>query len=271
MLCNIRKILFLSLVSSTLYAGTVVDIKNKNGQTTQFQSTETRGRLNSANEGSYVVIDYPQQKILIVMPDQKQILLIDGTAPLFDNASTKETVNSEVRKVGDGPDVAGYSTREYQILAGGEVCSTVFGSEDAMTATGMRQMFDALQKVASQSTRMMKQFKPDSSPCDQAKAEIVTHIGQIGAPLRSLDAQGNPDVEITRIQTDVDLPAETFSVPAEYPVVSISDKVKQAREQIQKQIPKMEQMIRQMEAGGTVDPASIEKMKKMMQQYKSAQ
>lgn len=278
----LRSIAFLqlfSLISFTLHAGTIVDIQNQKKQQTQFLSDGKMGRMNSAGDRTYMIVDYTDQSIKVVMPKRSEVLDLGGEMPSLGLGGTPtEKVALIVEAEGEGPEVAGYATQKFKLSVNGESCGVAFASKEAMEDTGMDQMFKTLQKVAEKTSQAMGALQPDISPCERAKTNTANHIETMGAPLRSLDEKGNVEVEVTRIQTDISLPPDTFVIPAEYKVVSAADKMRQVESQLrsgvekmQKNMPEMEKMLEEMERSGKMSPESMKNMKKMMKQYQPQQ
>lgn len=266
-------LVLLSLFSYSLCAGTIIDIKDQRGQQTQFLSDGKMGRMNSAGDTTYMIVDYADQSIKVVMPGRKQVLDLGGEMPALGLGGTPpEKVALTVKEVGDGPEIAGYETQEFRLSVGNESCGTVLASKEALEDTGLDQMFRILQKVAEKTSRAMAGLQPNVSACERAKTNTADHIEQMGAPLRSLDQKGNLEVEVTKIQTNVTLPPDTFVLPPEYKVISAAEKMKQVESQIrsgvEKKMPEMQKMLEKMQKSGKMTPEAAEQMKQMMKNYK---
>ncbi|MGH8547373.1 MAG: hypothetical protein ACRERU_01975 [Methylococcales bacterium] len=264
---------FCASFSVTVYGGTLVDVRDRNGRDSQFLSEGKMGRLNMADGKTYIILDYVNQSIKGVMPESREVLDLSAAVPSLGLGGAPEKTAMQVEAEGDGPEVAGYATQQYKLSVNGEFCGTVFGSREALEGTGLDQMFRALQKVAERTAKTIGSVQSGMSPCQRGKTNTFDHVTTIGAPLRSLDEKGRVDVEVTRIQTDVSLPPDTFAVPSEYKVMSVADKIKQQihvqLQKLQENMPETERKIAALEKAGKITPESAEKLKRLLQQFQT--
>lgn len=279
MLCRIVCFLFFVGLSGTALGGTLVDFRDRSGADSQFLSDGKMGRLNLAAGKTYIILDFANQGMRGVLPERREVLDMSGEIPSlgFGGPAPSKTALT-VEPEGEGPEVAGYETQQYKLSVNGEFCGTVFASTDAMQDTGLDQMFSALQRVAERTSKTMAGLQSAMTPCQRGKTNTFDHIARIGAPLRSLDEKGKVDVEVTRIQTDFDLPPDTFDIPSEYKVVTVADKMKEVQaqlrsqlQQLQSNMPETEKKLAELQKSGKLSAESVEKLKRFLKQYKANQ
>ena len=276
-----RPIVFLtvlSLFSSTVFAGTIVDFRDQKGQDSQFLSEGKMGRLNMAGGKGYIILDYDQQSMKAVVPEHRKILDMNGDIPALSlGAQPLEKTPLTIEPDGDGPEIAGYETLKYKLSVNGEFCGTAFASREALEETGMDKMFKALQRMAEQTMKSVAAMQTAMSPCERGLSNTFEHIESIGAPLRSLDKTGKVEVEVTRIQTDVSLPDDTFVIPSDYAVVNVAEKMKKVESQLRTQLQKLQQnmpetekKIADLQKSGKLTPEAAAKLKQLLQQQSPA-
>jgi hypothetical protein len=247
-----------AVLSGMVCGGTLVDVRDRNGRDSQFLTDGKMARLNMAGGKTYLVLDYADQSMKAVTPETREVLDLSGEIPSFGLGGPIEKTAMTVEAEGDGPEVAGYATQQYKLSVHGEFCGTAFASKQAMKDAGLDQMFKALQKIAERTASSLAGAMSAMSPCQRGKTNMFDHVASIGAPLRSLDEKGQTDVEVTRIQTDISLPPDTFAIPNEYKVLSLADKMKQ---QLSIQLRKLQENM----------PESAERLKRLLQQSQAKQ
>ncbi|MGH8558882.1 MAG: hypothetical protein ACRESZ_15805 [Methylococcales bacterium] len=225
---GIVRLVFFTLFSFAVYGGTIVDIRNKNGRDSQFFSDDRMARLDTTDRKTYIIMDYAKQSVKVVMPDRLEVLDMSGEIPsLGFGGSAPDKTALRIEAEGDGPEIAGYRTQQYKLSRNGEFCGTVFASRQALEDTGTDQTFSILRKVADKLTNTIASLLFAINPCQRAMTNSLDKVTSIGAPLRGLDQNGKVDIEITRIQTNVGLPPDTFAIPNKYKVVTADQKMQQ--------------------------------------------
>lgn len=270
---HLKKILPLifCFFSSAVMAATLIDVTNEDGGQTQVMMDGNKSRLNMGEGEGYVLIDYSKQSMLVVIPEKKQILDMSGDMPSMGGRPAPR-LKTELVSNGNGPTIAGYSTKKYMLKAEGKVCGTLFGSKAAMETTGIARLFESMKTMAEKQRAAMGGYAAMIDVCTRANMEFASQGQRVGVPMRMLDARGKITSEIKSIKTNVSLPANAFAIPQGYKTVTMSDQMKgvsQAVSKAQKQAPNMQQMMQQMQQSGRVPPEAMEQMKRyqeMMQQ-----
>ena len=258
--------------SVSLSADTIVTIKNEKGQKTSFMSDGKQGRMDTGDGDSYMIINYANQSIQVVMPSKSQVLdMSDGMPGMGMNVGKPpEKIRMKIKAVGIGPKIAGYPTKTYRLSAKGENCGTLYTSKAAMNDSGMKKMFSAMRNMAEKSRQSMGALAGMMTKCQQAKLSMADTANVIGAPLRTIDKQGRVLSEVMSINKKAKLPAGTFTIPANYKVVSMADKMSEgqaARSKAMGGMPDMGKMMQQMQKSGRMTPEMIEQMKQMQEMY----
>lgn len=246
---------FFSLFSSTLYGGTMIELRDRAGRGNQILADGNRIRVDPADRNSYVIIDHVTQSVKIVHPQRRTVLELSGEIPAFGiGGSAAENTALTIEDDGDGPDIAGYETRQYRLSVNGEYCGIVFTSKEAFEDAELDRLVQTVRKVTGKAAQTLVSMQSGMTACQRAAANSLDHIADIGAPLRSLDQNGKVDFEVTRIQTHVELAPDTFGIPQGYKLVNAAEKIKQVEVKIRtgigkllKKMPEMQKMLGDME------------------------
>jgi hypothetical protein len=222
-------VMAVSALSATVSADTVIDVQSM-GQATQVLTDGRRARMDLPGEDSYMLVDYRSQGVLMVVPDKKQI--IDMGVGAAGSATTVPAPRVELRPRGTGPQIAGYETFQYSLIAQGQNCGVVYGSQEAMHAHEMSNLFAAVKTMVDSQRNALGSFAAFMNVCTLATMDFAAHADTIGVPMRMIDASGKSVSEIRKINTDAEIPAALFDVPRGYQVVTMSGSLTQARENI---------------------------------------
>lgn len=260
----------LSLITfSSLNAATVVEIQDAHDMTTVMTDGEMARMDMPGTE--YVVVEMKANKIKYVSPQDKEVMLIDANKI----PSGSEAQNPVVRlsKLGPGPTIAGYDTEKFSLTANDQQCAVVYGSDDAAGAEGISELLSVMQTMAEKQRSMMGGFAGMVDDCTRAEMNIADHVKTVGVPMR-VEKNGKKVSEVKSIKVSVDLPKDTFAIPADYKTVTMQQKMAAAQQQMQQYKqqyqPQMQDMMRQMQQSGQMTPEMMERMRQaeqMMQQY----
>ena len=226
----------------------------------------------SASE--YLIIDYKNQKVSMVNPQEKQVM------EMTMDALAGKSTSSGVPKVRDsisrgraGPTVAGYETHQYSYSVNGKKCGDVYASIDAYNEKGMKELLKAMRTMVDQQRAMLGGFAGMMDDCSLADMQLIDRVSNIGIPMRTIK-NGRVESEVKSIQTNVSVPADTFAIPASYKKVSMEEQMQEASKAMQQapqqMPPGMQDMMRQMQQSGQMTPEMMEQMRRsqeMMRQY----
>lgn len=266
-------LILLAFSSSDVFSASIVEMRDQSGGKSQFYSDGSMGRLNPADGQSYILVDYSKNGVKFVVPQQKQIYDVSEQLALLDTSSAGAKSESlSLHDKGAGPTIAGYETTQYDLMLDEESCGTVFSSRKALEDSGLGQMFRVLRKIALQQVQALTAVKSQVPPCQLGKLNSMEQILSVGAPLRTQDENGNVESEVLKVEQNASLPADIFSVPAEYKVINALDESKKMKEkaesEIKEKIPALEKKLAELQKSGKMRPQELEKLKKMIEHYK---
>jgi hypothetical protein len=227
-------------------AATLIEIKG-GGELTKIYQEGPMSRMEMPGNRGYMVIDSAQQTMYMVMPAQRMVMDMSDTLKNSPGADSGVKVN--ISKQGSGPRVAGYKTTRYSYSANSKNCGTLFTSPDAMEDTGMSEVFEMMERMSSQAEAMMSSFNQNVDPCARSSSQLTNRLKDIGAPLRVIDVKGTVVSEVMRIDRKAKLPANAFTIPADYQVQN-THKMMQGVQQQMQNMPNMQEMMKQMQQRG---------------------
>jgi len=268
-LIQLASIAVLALCTTTVFAGTVVKIQDSEGLATILTDGK-HARMNSS-DNEYVLVDYKKQTVTIVDPTAQQAVLLDAKKTSGANPASK--LNTTLKAIGAGKNIAGYATKKYSFSANGKTCGVIYGSTEVYQKKGIKELVQAMNNIMEKQQAMMGGFAGMLDDCALAEMKLNDQVKTIGVPMRT-EKNGVVDSEVKSIKLNVDLPADTFVVPAGYKTVTMEQKMSEAKQQMQQMQqyqPQMQQMMQQMQESGQMPPEVMEQMRRaqdMMKQYK---
>jgi hypothetical protein len=260
------------LNSSIVMAGTIVEIKNKDAMTTILTDGK-KARMNSGGD-DYIIVNYVNNSVKVVDTKQRQVMSLDIED--LPKGGTPPKVNTVVKNLGSGPMVAGYQTQKFSYSVNGKSCGQIFGSKEVYQLEDIKDLFNALGTIAERQQAIMGGFAGMIDDCSLGDMKIAEQVNTIGVPMRTVE-NGRVDMEIQSIKLDVNLPADTFAIPASYKTVTMTEEMQgiekdmaKMQQQMQQHKPQMQEMMRQMQQSGQMTPEMMEQMRQaqeMMKQY----
>ena len=227
-------------------AATLIEIKGS-GEITRIYQEGPMSRMEMPGERGYMVIDSAQQTMHMVMPAQRMVMDMSDTLKNAPGAGADSGV--KISKQGSGPRVAGYKTTRYSYSANSKNCGTLFTSPDAMEDAGMSEVFEMMERMSSQAETMMSAFNQNADPCASSSSQLTERLKDIGTPLRFMDTKGAVVSEVMRIDRKAKLPANAFTIPADYQVQNTHKMMQEVQQQMQR-MPDMQEMMKQMQQRG---------------------
>lgn len=241
-----------------------IDAIDAQGQPVIFSSNGQSARVDNLRENKYALVDMARQRFMLVNPRQHAVLLLDNTA----SEKQAPAIDIELKALDKGPDIAGFTTRKFQLRAEGKNCAVIYGSQTAAQQPGLKKLFDALQQLQQRISAMMNAMQPVTNVCSLARAQTAQIFSTTGLPLRIENAGGKVQSRITRIESAA--PAQDYKLPANFKVTRMQDQIKemerqrnQAMQEIQQQMPDMQKMIEQLQQTGKMPDEAIEQLRKM--------
>lgn len=232
----------LSAVAVTLIESTT------EGEMSKLWVEGTRARIESPDQPGYVLIDLGKGTMLVVNPQEKQIVDLSGQ---LHRTSDRKVAGPNVRlvKKGNGPRIAGYETQHYHLMADDQVCQDLYMSRKAYQDAKLEAYGKAFASYI-----MLPPFVDD--PCDYATLSLDRFLAEGGLPMRVVE-DGEVVDEIVRITTNAALPAGGFEPPAGYERVSMDAVMKE-------NLREMEEQMRQMREN--MSPEMQREMERMMRE-----
>jgi len=226
-------------------AATLIEIKG-GGELTKIYQDGPMSRMEMPGNRGYMVIDSAQQTMHMVMPAQRMVMDMSDTLKNAPGAGADSGVKINISKQGSGPSIAGYKTTRYNYSANSKNCGTLFTSPDAMEDAGMSEVFEMMERMSSQAETMMSAFNQNVDLCARSSSQLTRRLKDIGAPLRVMDARGSVVSEVMRIDRKAKLPANAFTIPADYQVQNTHKMMQGVQQQLQN-LPNMQEMMKQMQ------------------------
>jgi hypothetical protein len=279
MIKTIQFLLITLFLSSSVLAGTVIEIQN-NDERMSIMTDGQRVRMNMSGS-DYIIVDYKDNNVRVVDPQKQQVMQLNVDEAAMGNSAP--VVRTSVKRLSSGQMIAGYTTQKYSYTANGKSCGVIYGSTDAYQARDIKTLLAAMKIMLEKQRAVLGGFAAFLDDCTLADMQVVDHVNTIGMPMRT-EKNGRVESEIKSINVDVVLPANTFVIPANYRNVTMQDEMKaatkdmtNAQQQIQQRgsygqqgrQPQVQQMARQMQQSGQMSPEMMEQMRRAqhMQQY----
>ena len=280
MIKTIQFLLITLFLSSSVLAGTVIEIQNNN-EDMSIMTDGQRVRMNMSG-ADYVIVDYKNKNVSVVDPQKQQVMQLNVDEVAKGNSAP--LVRTSVKRLSSGQMIAGYKTQKYSYTANGKSCGVIYGSADAYQVRDIKALLGAMKTMLEKQRAALGGFAAFVDDCTLADLQVVEHVNTIGMPMRT-EKNGRVESEVKSINVDVELPANTFVIPANYRNVTMQDEMKaatkdivNAQQQIQQrgyygqqgQQPQVQQMARQMQQSGQMTPEMMEQMRRsqeMMRQY----
>lgn len=217
-------------------AATLVERQDMQGKTEKLTVSEDYARVDTERKGFYTLVDLKKNKIFLIHTEKKEIversLQVPSDSALPEGMQLPpETPVKDAKLVEkeDGPEIAGYATKHYQITAEGEVCADSYLSAPAAEVAHLKGFLKVMEDVSMPPKEMITRMPP----CTQAQLKLKADFFDKGLPLRSMSKEGTVTYEIKSIKTEVEVPADTFALPAGYKVLTEEDMRKKMQEMLE--------------------------------------
>ncbi|MGD8803857.1 MAG: hypothetical protein PVG12_11785 [Gammaproteobacteria bacterium] len=256
----------ITLTVSTATADTVIEFINADSKS-QFLTNGKMARINTRGENNYMLVDFDKNTIYAVSPDSKQITNISNSIPSISGLEPPP-LRLSITAEGNGPKIAGYSTKKYRFSANGEHCGSIFASRDALKGTAIESMFNTMKAMADNHKQSLGGFAAAIPVCQLARIDLAEKLPEIGAPMRTLDSDGEIDTEVTMILKDADVATHYYALPADYKMVAMGEQVESVQNENsetdnqRRNMPEMQRMMDDMRRSGQVPPEAMEQMRR---------
>lgn len=256
-----------SVITSICHAGVLIQTRDAQNKVTTIRIEGNRARIDMQRNDGYVVIDVAQKIMNVVSHHDRTIIdlseFLQNTA-----ASTAPTkyIDTYTKTMGLGPRVLGYETEQYALYANNNYCGSLFVSVNAIRDTGVNKFIDAFANMERNMDAKMAaltgmNINDTVEPCEEAKRKAILRARNMGFPLKSIDRNKRLDSEVIKINKNVNIPANTFGIPANYKMATPSSMMNGAMKDMQRAQPQMREMMKNM------TPEMRRMMQQQMQQY----
>lgn len=213
--------------ATALSAATVVESTGPRGHASIMKIEGQAIRMEMPGRpGGYLLMLLDQDKRYSVNEKQKMAMDVSKppempTPPNRPAQPERKQVQAELKEIGKGPDIAGYPTVHYQVLADGHACTDEYISPKALELPDLKNFAE---KQPARPKPPMP-FMPQD-PCTQAGFRLLDEVKTKGMVMRSV-SQGKVVHEVTAIQTGVKVDPAQFTLPEGYQVMTPQDMMRQ--------------------------------------------
>lgn len=238
-------------VSVQAMADTVVNVRSGQGAAERVSIQGDWARMDGLEEkGEYILGNLTNGVMYVVMPSEKKILELKSNGK---SSKKSSDINAQFKKVAKGPDIAGYATDEYELVANGQKCGKTWISKKAGEIKDVKKLLavmDQFDPEAMMPEGMGGMMQGQMNPCDRAQLMTQLHVAKLGMPMKSVDESGRVEQEVVGIDKNAKLDASLFELPAGYqrttPSAMINDAMSQMQEMMKNVTPEQRQMMEQM-------------------------
>ena len=235
-----------TIMAMPAHSGTLVETTDQDGETVITRFDDGKVRSETAQPGSFVLIDLKKEKAYVV--DDSRHIVMDISSQMWDQGQEMAEPAVDYPKArlveqGKGPTIAGYSTVHYKVMVGDKFCGDEYLSSKAIKEASMQEFSEVMSRMSKQQQQMfgdMGDMMQD--PCDAADLTLYESYLEHGMPMRSVDKDGTVNNEVKRIETNVKIPADYFKLPKDYQVTSMEQMMQQHNMSQQNQMENMPDM-----------------------------
>ena len=255
----------LTAFTLTALADTVIESREPGGKTGRISISGDWVRFDDAGGGGegYMLMNAKQRRFYVVVPGERTIIEF-GSKPY----KKGEQPAVEFRDGGNGPRIAGYATRKYELLVGGESCGQRFYSTQAAEIADLRSLLSAIggfNPEAFMPEEMVQGFRDRTNPCDMAELRLdEKERAKLGFPMKRLDPEGNIESEVVSITRNASLKDGLFDLPQGYARTSVKEMMEGMRREMENNREQIERMLKEM------SPEERTRLEQMMKQFGGA-
>ncbi len=244
--------LLVTSIAFPALADTVIQQKSDDGENTTISIKGDWARLDSGGDSEYQLWNLKTGELNVVMPEDRTIMVVNLRAK--QSKKKQRPIKATIKKSGKGPKIAGYATTEYTVTAAGKRCGKEYISSAAAKSPEIRRLVENFASLAGLDDIMpgpmgaMAQSMQD--PCDLASQSLGDQLPKLGMPLKSIDASGRVETEVTSIDTHARLDAKRFELPAGYKRTTMKEMMGEAMKEMQQMMqnipPEGQQLLQQL-------------------------
>lgn len=210
------------IYSASLGAATLIEFVDSEGETSKMWIEGAKMRMDHSD--GYALTDWEKRKMYYVSTEEGMVM--DMSSFLAARPSTgkaRKPVNADVKKMGSGPEIAGYKTTHYKVSVESRHCMDVFLSVKAMKDMASKDVMKWMQDMAN--TGMEETDTQWSNPCDNADQGI--DYVKLGFPMRTVHVDNGQTDEVTAIVLNASQPKGGFDLPEGMKVMDMGQMMQQ--------------------------------------------
>ncbi len=251
--------------SLTAFSNTVIESKDDGGAVSKISIDGDWARFDNTEGGKdgYMLVNSRAQKYYMVVPAEHAI--IEFSADKDKKNKVKQKIEVDLKDLGDGPRVAGFATRKYELTANGQPCGSVLMSQQAAKIDDIGKLLSAmggLNPEAFMPEEMLPGVQRMTDPCDLAEMHLEDKdLIKPGFPMKSLNPKGKIENEVISIDDNAKLKPELFDLPKDYTRTTVKQMMEGMRKEMAGEMDKLNEMMKDM------SPEERTKMEQMMKQF----
>jgi hypothetical protein len=248
-------------ICGTSWAATVVERRDTQGNKQKITMDEQYAYVENPKVlNFYMLINLEEEKVYMVNDKDKRFVKMDiigkpHTPPKdmprhFPKPPWGKFVEAELIPKGEGPQIAGYPTKRYEIKAHGRAqgrawdrtCSDNYFSKQAFEVAYLNKFLEAMYQMSN--SRQPKIKGMPIHPCQQAHEELENKFRKLGIPMKAMLKGGKKNRvrhEIISIKTDVKISANLFTLPTGYERITEQEMIEEQQAAMKKLKEKFKQ------------------------------
>lgn len=206
-------------------ADVMIETVSADGASSRILITDTRARIETGNDGYYLLLDLDAGTILAV--NEQDRIAMDMKSPIPQRSEHGDMIldlpplNVRLTERRDGPVIAGFATIHYRVMVDDIHCYDEYLAPALLEDKAIRRFVAAMSEGSDNAPmRALIRLTDPSRTCEAADDLIDDHYPLAGVPLRTLDAKGRVVHEVRQITFDARHDPALFRLPAGYPVLS---------------------------------------------------
>ena len=213
-----------SVQAATVFETQVYDAQKKSSTLQQVWLSDNTARVNNDTQGKiYSLMQLGESdKSYFVDIEKKQIMDLSSPPafPKMMQMPKKATeLKAELKKHGKGPMIASFETDEYHVYANGKLCGSEYLSAKVLELKHVRTFLQTMKKRSDAQKKQEAQMPfISSNPCEKARQDLADDLIKKGAVLRSTDAKGQVQFEMSKISLDQTPSPAYFDLPKDFKV-----------------------------------------------------
>jgi len=208
----------------SLWAGTIIESRDLEGRINKLTVEGEKVRLETSETG-YMLIDLKEKKFYTIEPNEQRIIDMSSfySMPIAQSQSgDRGKINVHFKKMGKGPNIAGYPTTHYKMMINEFVCADEYLSKEAYTLSDVKTLFRAYAHMSGREAAMG--VSGDGDPCERLEFEMSEEqYEKLGIPMRTVARDGHTDHEVMTIKENATIAETLFNLPKSYTTLTVEN------------------------------------------------